>query len=308
MSPTAKLTFPSLFLLHNLPCLNTLAILFTISKFSPTTSWMLPCPMLIRNWVSFSRSTSSNDSFSSYKSSSSSSERLSNSSDPSDCHSLKSLSSLSSWWLSSLDAYSKFSSTSLSNTSTSPIYSWHNECTSKSCKPSKSTLTIPKSKSSPGSEVPTGGAYLLGGVVFLFEGLGIACNVLTGLLGLHIWEELFYAAKVWDGLLPRVRVGDSGVVGVVWDLVGGLLGVHICWKGLFSAAIVWEWVPGRVAVGELGFSWAIWDLVIGLLGLLRSDTVWEVGDSTGWQAIFLEGEAGLGLFVVGVDEGVDFKK
>ncbi|KAJ8446342.1 hypothetical protein Cgig2_005873 [Carnegiea gigantea] len=56
------------------------------------------------------------------KLSSASNEKLSDSSDPSGCHFLKSLSSLSSWSLSSSSAFPKFSSTSLSNTSTSPIY------------------------------------------------------------------------------------------------------------------------------------------------------------------------------------------
>ncbi|KAJ8426474.1 hypothetical protein Cgig2_009071 [Carnegiea gigantea] len=111
------------------------------------------------------------------KSSSSSNEKLSDSSDPSDCHSLKSPSSLSSRSLSSSSACPKFSSTSLANTSTSPICDWHNECTSKSCKPAKSTLTIPKSKFSPGSKVPTV-------TTFLFKGLGVACNLVTGFLGL----------------------------------------------------------------------------------------------------------------------------
>ncbi|KAJ8452627.1 hypothetical protein Cgig2_004963 [Carnegiea gigantea] len=73
---------------------------------------------------------------------------------------ISSLSSLSSWLLSSSPAYPKFSSTSLSNTPTSAVYGWHNECTSKSCKPNKSTLSISKSKSSLGSEVPTVAAFL----------------------------------------------------------------------------------------------------------------------------------------------------
>ena len=42
--------------------------------------------------------------------------------------------------------------------------------------------------------------------------------------------------------------------------------------------------------------------------LLRADGVWEVRDSTSWEATLLEGEAGLGIFTVRVNEGVDFKK
>ncbi|KAJ8435959.1 hypothetical protein Cgig2_017497 [Carnegiea gigantea] len=119
---------------------------------------------------------SSNDSFLCSKSSSSSNEKFSDSSDPSDCHSIKSLSSLSSWSLSSPSVCPKFSCTSLSNTSTSPVCGWHNECTSKSCKPRKSTITIPKPKSFAGSEEPIVAS-------FFFDGLGVACDLVKGLLG-----------------------------------------------------------------------------------------------------------------------------
>jgi len=46
------------------------------------------------------------------------------------------------------------------------------------------------------------------------------------------------------------------------------------------------------------------------LGLLRTDAAWEVGEATGWEATLLEGDVGLGLFIVGVEfsEGVAFKK
>jgi len=70
--------------------------------------------------------------------------------------------------------------------SISPICGWHNECTSKSCKLAKSTLTIPKSKSS-----STFGVLAV--AIFLFEGLGVASDLVKGLPGLQIWEGQFCA-------------------------------------------------------------------------------------------------------------------
>ena len=78
----------------------------------------------------------------------------------------------------------------------------------KNHEPDKLTLTIPKSKSFPSSKVPTFAA-------FLFEGLGVACNLAKGLLGLRICEGLFCATTGCEGALGRIEVGELRVVEIV---------------------------------------------------------------------------------------------